>query len=363
MCSSLIWLAVRQSGVPMEGALEQSDLAAGGQRVASTKDGLYLYQADERAVAAEVLYHRVKEVVLEAAGSFADFLTDVQDDTANQMLNSFASDWSDTAAKDSDAWRNSVDANAVSPDNLTLYDAPLFGYMEPLIYRPERWEQVTLHKWKKIAQFGSLSGVVKFAGKAAAGVEVRLSQNHFTHTAADGSFALNNVPAGQVHVVASLKELSCEATVTLAANQNKVVAMVLEQPSHLFRRITVDGWMRTTDYQFAASDPTSVGNFHNLAQLGPGSQTHAVKIFDHVTDGDTMGRLILTFDLLANDAIQVKATIRCYDSGAADTDDYEESHLQPFTVNPGGSGTWWMWVEGDNYAEAHFTLTNKVDPS
>ena len=87
-----------------------------------------------------------------------------------------------------------------------------------------------------------------------------------------------------------------------------------------------------------------------------------VKHFDRVAD-DALGRLILTFDLLDKDVVQVKATIRCYDSSTDDTDDYDEWKLDPFILKPGQSGTWWLWVEGDNYSEAHFTLTNKVDQS
>ncbi|RFP12022.1 MULTISPECIES: carboxypeptidase-like regulatory domain-containing protein [unclassified Duganella] len=363
VCSSLLWMSIRQSGVPMEGGmLEQSDLAAGAQIVASTPDGLYVYQSDERIAAGEVLYSKIHEMVLESAGWFGNALTDAADDTANQMLNAFASDWVDNGSKDSDAWRQTGDANAVSPANLCFFDAPLYGYCEPLIYRPARFEEVTIYKWKKVAQTGALHGVVHFEGKPAAGVSVQISQNQFTHTAADGSFTLTGVPVGSVLVTADQQALHGEASVTVAANQTVSVTVDLKQPSHLFRRLTIDGWMATTDYEFAAAAyPHSVGDFYNLAELSPASTTHVVKVFDQVAD-DAMGRLILTLDLLANDVIQVKATLRCYGEGYADGDNYQEGHLAPFTIGPNKSGTWWMFVDGDNYAEAHFTLSNKVDP-
>ena len=143
---------------------------------------------------------------------------------------------------------------------------------------------------------------------------------------------------------------------------NACIESTLQPPPHWFRRLTIDGWMATTDYEFAAAAyPHSVGDFYSIAQLGPSSSTHAVKVFDQVAD-DAMGRLILTLDLLANDVIQVKATLRCYGEGYADGDNYQEGHLAPFTIGPNKTGTWWMFVDGDNYAEAHFTLTNKVDP-
>ena len=364
VCSSLLWMSIRQSGVPMEGGmLEQSDLAGGAGITPSTPDGLYLYQSDERIAAGEVLYSKIHEMVLESAGWFGNALTDAADDTANQMLNAFASDWVDNGSKDSDAWRQTGDANAVSPANLCFFDAPLYGYCEPLIYRPARFEQVTIYKWKKVAQTGALHGVVQFQGKPAAGVSVQISQNQFTHTAADGSFTLTGVPVGAVLVTADKQELHGQASATVVANKTAEVKLELKQPSHLFRRLTIDGWMATTDYEFAAAAyPHSVGDFYNIAELGPSSSTNAVKIFDQVAD-DAMGRLILTLDLLANDVIQVKATLRCYDEGYADGGNYQEGHLEPFTIAPGKSGTWWMFVDGDNYAEAHFTLSNKVDPN
>lgn len=362
VCSSLVWMSIRQSGVPMEQALEQSDLAAGAPIVPSTPDGLYLYQADERLAAGEVLYERVKEVVLEATSSFADFLTDVSDDFANQILNTFASDWADTDAKDSDQWRQTGGANAVSPENLRFYDAPLYGYMEPLIYRPARWEQVTIYRWKKVAQTGTVKGVVHFQGKPVVGANVQISENQFTHSAADGSFTLTSVPVGKIlidaqKVDADGNNLTAEVSTTVVANQAVTANIHLQLPSHLFRRVTIDGWMRTTDYEFAAAvNPSSAGDFYGVVQLGPSSSTHVTKNFDVVADEDTLSRLILTFDLLDKDAVQVKATLRCYDSAQADTDDYDEWKLDPFVIKPGQSRTWWLWVEGDNYAEAHFTL-------
>ena len=364
VCSSLLWMSIKQSGVPMEGgSLEQSDLAEGAQIVPSTPDGLYLYQSDERIAAGEVLYSKIHEMVLESAGWLGNLLTDAADNTANQLLNAFASDWCETEAKDSDKWRQTGDANAVSPANLEFFDAPLYGFVEPLIYRPARWEEVTIYKWKKVLQTGTLHGVVKLDGNPHAGASVQISENQFTHSAADGSFTLTNVPVGQIIVEASHQELKGKATVNVTANATTQVTVNLEQPSHLFRRMVIDGWMATTDYEFAAAAyPHAVGDIYNIAQLGPSSSTHVTKTFDLTAD-DAMGRLYLTFDLLANDAIQVKAKLRCYDSGTDDTDDFDDGNLDPFVIQAGHSGTWWMFVDGDNYTEAHFTLTNKVDPS
>jgi hypothetical protein len=310
----------------------------------------------------------MKEIMLEATSSFEDTISDVSDDFPNQILNTFASDWADTGSKDSDKWRQTADANAVSPDNLSFYDAPLYGLMEPLIYRPERWEQVTVFKWKTVSQTGTITGVVRYKGKPVAGANVQISENQFTHSLNDGSFTLAKVPVGKLQIDAQKVDangdpLTALVEANVAANQSTNVVVDLAAPSHLFRRVRIDGWQSTTDYEFAAAAyPFSMRDFSGLAQLGPDSTTHTVKHFDLTAD-DAMGRLFLTFDLLDNDVVEVKTTLRCYDAENDETDDYDEWTIESFLLKPGAQATRWIWVEGDNYAEAHFTLTNLVDQS
>src|SRR5262249_47224571 len=133
VCASMIWLAIRQSGATMEATLEAQDIDAGAQTASNTPDGLYLYQADERLNAGEVLFAELEHLALMSAGQFWGAITDFEEEIGNQVLNAFASDWTDKDAADSDKWRQTSDANAVSPQNLMFYDAPLYGYSEVLI--------------------------------------------------------------------------------------------------------------------------------------------------------------------------------------------------------------------------------------
>ena len=284
------------------------------------------------------------------------------------MLNAFATDWCDDDATDSDAWKQTTDANAVSPQNLMFYDSPLYGYSEPLIYRDERMEEVTIYKWKLVKQTGTVTGHVKHAGKLVAGADVQITAAMQTHTDANGKFTIENVPVGDV-IIEAQKEIdnmrmSAAPHAQVTANHTTDVTIELAAPSHLFRRIVIDGTVAVTDYEFAAAAyPHNYSDFNGLADLDPGTATHVTKTFDCVCDDDTLGRLFLTFDLQPDDSVIVKTKIRCYDSNKADTDDYDEGELPPFTLAPGGHSHWNIYVDGDNYAQAYFHVENTVNPS
>lgn len=363
VCSSLLWHAIRQAGVPMEGGLlEQADLKEGAQIVPSTPDGLYLYQETERAAAGAMLFTKVREMVLQEAGWLGEILTDVADQSANQMLNAFAFDWCDADATNSDKWRTPGDAQAVSPANLAFYDAPLYGDMEPLLYRPARWEEVTLYEWKTQTQFGAVAGIVRDAGQPVVGARVARDATHFVTTQKDGSFLFEHVGTGPVQLEVEYGTLRGTATTTVAANQTAQVAIDLQPPAHLFRRLVIDGWMRTVDYEFAAAfDPYTIGDIYAIAQVGPASSTHVRKQFDLRCD-DALGRLTLSLDLLDNDAVMVSTTLRCYHDGKGE-DDYVEAQLLPFIIPAGYSYSADVHAYDGDKAYASFTISNTVDPA
>ena len=368
VCSSLIWRSIRNSGEPIEGALEPADMTGGAQIATDTPDGLYVYQADERLAAGEVLYDQIAHLATMAAGQFWAAITDIKDNLGNQVLNAFASDWCDDDATDSDKWKQTTDANAVSPQNLMFYDSPLYGYSEPVIYRDQRMEEVTVYKWKLVKQTGTVTGHVRHAGKAVAGADVQITAAMHTHTDANGQFTIDNVPVGDV-IVEAQKEIdnllmSAAPHVQVTANHTTDITIDLAAPSHVFRRIVIDGSLGVTDYEFAAAAyPHNYSEFNGLADLDPGTATHVTKTFDCVCDDDTLGRLFLTFDLQPDDSVIVKTTLRCYDSDKADTDDYDEAQLDPFTIGPGGHSHWTIYVDGENYAEAYFHVENTLNPS
>jgi hypothetical protein len=264
VCSSFIWMAIRksldirQSKAKMEGALEPEDIDAGAQIAADTPDGLYLYQADERLKSGLVLQADIYNLAAGAAGGLG-FLIDIQDDLANQLLNSFANDWSDTEATESDRWKLTSDANAVSPQNFMFYDAPLYGYSEPLIYRSERFEEITVYKWKVVRETGKISGTVKFQGEYVDGAAVQITASQATHTNGQGYYNLDNVPIGDVIVEAQKVIdgvlMAAQVPAAVASNQNTHVDIELQPPAHFFRRIIITGDQRTTHYLLPATLP------------------------------------------------------------------------------------------------------------
>lgn len=158
VCSSYIWLHAKARNSHLETNqslvtptdLEPSDVAQGATVRPTTPDGLYNYSAQERSDAAHWLYDTIYNQAYEKAGWFGILLTDGADDIANQFLNAFAND--DADGKDSEAWEDVTDADAVSPDNMLWWDGPslggLYGFAEPAIYREPRVESFTVSRWK-----------------------------------------------------------------------------------------------------------------------------------------------------------------------------------------------------------------------
>lgn len=370
VCSSLIWMAIKQSGAQMEGALEPADMDGGAQIALGTPDGLYVYTAEERLAAGEVLFNRLHNLVMQTAGSWGDALTDAADNISNQILNTFASDWADLDAADSEKWRDASDANAVSPLNLMFYDTPLYGFAEPLIFRDWRVEEVVVHKWKKVEQTGTIRGVVRFKGQPVQGANVQLSVSQFTASQADGTFVLADAPAGQVLIEAQKVQddmlLTAQVKADVVADKVTDVILDLQAPSHLFRRIRIEGWMDTIDYEFAAAAyPHCMGvGMEGIIDLDPGTATHAVKTFDNACD-DAVGRLYVSCDLQSDDSVRVSVKLRCYntDDPADDPDDYSQAQIDPFVVGPDQQWSGWIYTDDDNYAEAHFTVTNRTNQS
>ncbi|MCI0746313.1 MAG: hypothetical protein L0Y58_13000 [Verrucomicrobia subdivision 3 bacterium] len=141
VCSALVWAAahgLKDPAVRLEGKevfvkssdLEPTDVSAGAQVDFRTRDGLYFYTEEERKVAGSWLYDYFYNVAYQIAGAGGVLFTDAASDTANQICNAFAFDWTgwsdvyDDEAKDSDRWKEPGVGRAVSPDNIMLWDPP-----------------------------------------------------------------------------------------------------------------------------------------------------------------------------------------------------------------------------------------------
>jgi len=202
-----------------------------------------------------------------------------------------------------------------------------------------------------------------------AGANVQLSVSQFTASQPDGTFELAGAPAGEVLLDAQKVQdemlLSAQVKADVVGNETIHVDIDLQAPSHLFRRLRIEGWMNTIDYEFAAAaHPHEVSSIEGIVDLDPGTATHRVKTFDNACD-DAVGRLYLTCDLQSDDSVRVAAKLRCYntDDPEDDPDDYSQAEIDAFVVKAGETKSRWLYTDDDNYAEAHFSITNHTNQS
>jgi hypothetical protein len=296
------------------------------------------------------------------------------DDIANQILNTFSSNWADTESKDSEKWRETFDAFAVSPDNILLWDGPdskvggLYGHAEELMYRPEHLEEVVVHRWAFVETRGTVNGTAHLGGVGQGGVRIELTENLFVMTGADGSFSLPDVPSGS-YVLKAYKvtddQVPLKATlpITVVADQATVVDVALALPDKLFREVVVNAWMDITDDEFAAAvDPGVVLHFEGVLHVGPGS-THDSVTFTGVADDSVMATLRLSADLLPDGSATIRGRGRIYES--EDPSDGIDGEIEvSFAVAPGATGTWEgmkLVNEDDDSAIFDFEVLNSQD--
>jgi hypothetical protein len=378
VCSAFVWMAVRQSvlksGATIEGALEPKDMAQGAQIRLNTPDGLYLYTASERLNAGYVIQTKIEELVAEAldkGGAIKEFvggtLWDMTDIIANQVLNTFATNNSDDA---DETWKQAVDADAVSPQNLMWYDAPLYGYAEPLIYRSERVEEVTDYVWTMVAATGTVMGQVSYKGQPVAGAAVQITEALSTFTDKSGNYTLKEVPVGEVIVYAEKVMpkgvlVQGKQTGTVEKGADVVISVDLTEPPPTYRRVMINGVLNVAwSHWYEAANHLKQSQFNAIVDLDPADATHAEKQFDCQYGGEALGRLYLSVDQQPSGVdITFTPTIRYWDNGDDSSDDYDEAGLDPILVKAGKTFHCSIYVDGGYGAYAWFDVTNELQPS
>ncbi|TLU81471.1 MAG: hypothetical protein FDX21_11625 [Chlorobium sp.] len=362
VCASFVWRAVHQSGAVVENQKDPKDAGA------NSKDGLYLYTAAERLVAGNELFDALEQLVDDSVApngvlaELASSIADMEDDVANQVCNAFNSDWCETESKDSDQWRQQQAAYAISPENLLRWNAPLYGYSEPLVYATPRYEQVTIYRWKKVPTQGSLAGKVMFNGAPVSGAWVQLYDGKGVGTKSDGSFSLDKIPAGNyIADVGKTRNdgmyIQAKVPVSITAGKTTQVNVVLQLSSDLYRALEIDGWVQTTDHECnAAVDPTKTSNMYRVLLVGP-YNTHAAATFQAIADQDVLGEAIFEADWQLDKSVKIKVTLRVHDGTKTSDSYYEYAHN--FTVAAGKSLSKWMYANDGDKVFARFTLKNK----
>jgi hypothetical protein len=277
VCSSLIWLAARRAGEQLEGPGEfttQADLEADPDRLAgaqvdeSTLDGLYLYSEDERRAAAHWLVeYLIDKIYKEEAkqggwfgGALNEAFSDMADDCAYQITNTFAFDWADGDSKNSDRWENPGMGRAVSPDNLMLWDKPalngrgLWGYAEPLVHHQWRVESVPVTKWRKTGGPGTLAGAVRFQGHPVPGAALNAG-GIMGNTGADGSFVLTLLEGRYILKAEAFRGeavgmASASVEVEIKHDETAMVQIELQPPPERYRLVVVEADIAFRDDEF-----------------------------------------------------------------------------------------------------------------
>ena len=352
VCSSFIWLSARHAGVKLEGTadhatpaeLEPADVVAGAAVDGNTLDGLYYYNEAERQAAGRWLYQNIYDTAHDTAGWLGTLFTDAPDDIANQICNTFASDWSDTDAKDSDAWKAPGSGNAVSPDNIKWWDSPgpgnqqefagVYGHYEELFYRPGTYAQVPIYRWAIVPTRGNLTGVVVANGDVD-GANVSLQgTGQDTTVGPDGRFEFDNIPAGPYTLTAGLNINgywnSKDMPVTVVAGKTTDVTIALDPPPETNRLVTISVDM-VTDWKSVWAHSPRPYDGTKSARVHP---WHSHEHLEFEGGDSPHGKIMFDIDLHPDFSVTVSWT-------AQEIDDEVEGEVKGGqNIAAGGGLTW-----------------------
>jgi len=375
VCSGFVWNMMKRNGMHLAGAgdfvnatdLSPAQIAAGARVGPNTPDGLYLYTAPERARAGQWLHDQIFDQAMETMSKKAGILsgvvelfTNLAEHVSNEILNAFARDRVQTD-DDNDGWKNTVDANAVSPDNILLWNGPRsnapgpYGYCEPLVYREPRYDLVTVSKWRQIQLSRALSGIVTYNGNPIAGAIVTLYDGKSAGSDSQGHYSIVNVPYGS-YVAKAQKEqngffLSANSNVDVEA-ANATLNIQLQPPPSVFRTIVLDGTIHT-HYTFhvivKTQDKSHDLPFHRELRVGPFSP-HAESVIEN--DVKTAHAVLhIAVDLQLDTSVKVSFSFKLHDEVAKNS----------FIVNANTQVAWNAWASAKNDdAKTSFVVHNTL---
>lgn len=386
VCSSFIWMMLKRQNIQLESSrrfVRPSDLeihdVVGGAQVENTLDGLYLYSKEERIAGGEWLKDELTRMVeqfleakTEAFDGVVDFFTDIADDVSNHMLNTFASDWADTAAKDSEAWRDMHDANAVSPDNILFWDGPpdgLYGYAVPLVYRSPRLEQVVVHRWRQERKLGALSGHVYYKKQPVKHALVQLYDGKTTYSDNAGGYAFKEIPIGDYELKAYKNALEDgidgSDRIRVTINEGEQVAdLNLALPADYHRRVTIVAKIETTDDELL-SDEHATDRYHKEVFVGPWN-THAKADFEQRMGGEIRIELQFEVDLNRDRSVTVTARAKMFEGYTESTDELEDTEETTIVVRKNNTGVGSIRLYNDGLgagdkSNINFAITNLLE--
>ena len=385
VCSGFVWLCMKENNIPLVSTNKFETLSdftttavqAGAAVDANTLDGLTYYSEADRQLGAQALYQGVLNQALnqeDGLGTLPELDPTIAGPIADQLLNTFA--FGNPNMVGSSAWHSPGDGNAVSPDNITFWNAPYFGYAEPVQYLPPHTEDYTESVWKKVVSRGSIKGKVTLDGHPVAGAQVWVFMpGGEATTGADGSYTLNNIPIGSYELqgqIAITKEgatieyqqqpLQGEKVTLTAAAPNLQKDLVLGTLPSNFRRLDVTLSV-SCDHgdgnPFNAHGVQNVGPLAHSAFVNPGRlQDSVFYSFNYNGGGYFHIDYNLAFVLKSGGSVEMTLTGTMKDSGGSVQDSYG---LKPATIACNGSWGGSMNMEhGNGYHNGPSKLTFHV---
>jgi hypothetical protein len=232
VCSTFVWEAVREANrvghphiwltLPLDknrpSGCTPFYIPPAGDRYNVTEDGLFDYPVNEIQRSALWFAAALRRDVDEQASSAPwwaspfesafEFFTDIRDDVANQIGNTFAFDRCDPSYKDDNTWLSSPPpGTSCSPDNIIRsWASPtengvdpeniygIYGYNQQVVLRPGGFKDQFKTVWGFSEGPGIVKGLVRYKLMPVAGAEVDVFC-HTAYTNSDGWFSLE-VPAG-----------------------------------------------------------------------------------------------------------------------------------------------------------------------
>jgi hypothetical protein len=362
VCSQLIWSAARAAGVQVE----DSRVEIGDKMHApgAAKNGLYLYSEEERRNAGHWLYDQVYNLFYEEAGWLGEMFTDAPDDGANQFGNCLAFDWcgnepgmeleGEPDAKDSTRWQNPGPGTAVSPDNLTQWDAPpggVYGHIETLAYHGGEFTRT--HRWAASPGTGPVTVNVRFNNAPAAGAVVTLRGFQPALSDSSGVARFVAIPSG-TYQLEGIKEVilngirqnvSATTTVLVGAGPGATATLVLTgtpppppSTSRAHRRVSLWGTIRITDHENFGSDEIDSFAVNQSIVLDPVSRKEHTFVFDRCTGGEV--RVVAQVRVVLNPAdssVTATITARLYEGDTCSSSGVDDEYSLSFHVAENGS--------------------------
>jgi len=387
VCSSLIWGAVQQLEDPVDLEMDESPLTGrdlessdeGAVVQEDTADGLYYYYADERETAAQWLYDHYYGIAEEQSGFWGKVFTDAPDDLANQITNTFASDWSGENdegkhSKDSDKWKNPGGGHAVSPDTIRNYwDAPseedgetqgLYGHSERLVYRPGRVEERRVHRWKRVEpEDATLKVTVVYDGDHVDHATVEVG-GESPITDGSGEVELELSPGSYTVHAQRMKDgwhLSKKKHVQLDPGETEECTITLEEPDEMYRLISVSGSMKLLDDDWFNNPTQKEPLVPKLAQIGPHWQTKTLT-WSQTVDGEVEGKITMDLEWQSDADVDIEVKMELFQNGDKELDTSESGTVPK-------DGSYWFTDElksggADNpHAWFNGTVENEISPT